>query len=167
MDKWWFRCVLTINICSLRPTSHFCHKNISDQMETFSASLAICAGNSPVTGEFPAQRPVTRSFDVSLICDWINGWVNSREAGDLRHHRAQYDVIMMTNKSAAWRFYICFSQEALYTAKDNVIWEMILMLMNSKMWVIFRCIATGGNHTRYPENIPGTMTRSTRSSNIR
>ena len=35
-----------------------------NQMETFSALLPICAGNSPVTGEFPAQRPVTRSFDV-------------------------------------------------------------------------------------------------------
>ena len=34
------------------------------QMETFSALLAICAGNSPVTGEFPTQRLVTRSFDV-------------------------------------------------------------------------------------------------------
>ena len=34
------------------------------QMETFSALLAICAGNSPVSGEFPAQRPVTRSFGV-------------------------------------------------------------------------------------------------------
>ena len=34
------------------------------QMETFSALLAFCAGNSPVTGEFPAQRPVTRSFNV-------------------------------------------------------------------------------------------------------
>ena len=33
-------------------------------METFSALLASCAGNSPVPGEFPAQRPVTRSFDV-------------------------------------------------------------------------------------------------------
>ena len=33
-------------------------------METFSALLALCAGNSPVTGEFPSQRPVTRSFDV-------------------------------------------------------------------------------------------------------
>ena len=33
------------------------------QMETFSALLAICAGNSPVTGEFPAQTPVTRSVD--------------------------------------------------------------------------------------------------------
>ena len=34
------------------------------QMETFSALLAICAGNSPIPGECPAQRPVTRSFDV-------------------------------------------------------------------------------------------------------
>ena len=34
------------------------------QMETFSALLAICAGNSPVPGEFPAQRPVTWSCDV-------------------------------------------------------------------------------------------------------
>ena len=33
-------------------------------METFSALLALCVGNSPVTGEYPAQRPVTRSFDV-------------------------------------------------------------------------------------------------------
>ena len=34
------------------------------QMETFSALLALCAGNSPVTVELPSQRPVTRSFDV-------------------------------------------------------------------------------------------------------
>ena len=33
-------------------------------METFSALLALCVVNSPVTGEFPAQRPVTQSFDV-------------------------------------------------------------------------------------------------------
>ena len=36
-------------------------------METFSALLAICAGNSPVPGEFPTQRQVTRSFDVFLF----------------------------------------------------------------------------------------------------
>ena len=34
------------------------------KMETFSALLAICVGNSPVPGEFPTQRPVTRSSDV-------------------------------------------------------------------------------------------------------
>ena len=34
------------------------------QMETFSALLAIYAGNSPVPGEFPSQSPMTRTFDV-------------------------------------------------------------------------------------------------------
>ena len=70
------------------------------QIETFSAVLAICAGNSPVPGEFPAQRPVTRSLMFSLICVWINGWVNNSEAGDLRRHRAHYDVIVM---DFSWR----------------------------------------------------------------
>ena len=31
----------------------------------------------------------------SLICAWINAWVNNREAGDLRRHRAHYDVVVM------------------------------------------------------------------------
>ena len=35
-----------------------------DQMETFSALLAICAGNSSVIDDFPVQKPLTRSFDV-------------------------------------------------------------------------------------------------------
>ena len=35
-------------------------------METLSALLALCAGNSSVTGEFSAQKPVTRSFDVFI-----------------------------------------------------------------------------------------------------
>ena len=37
----------------------WCH-----QMETFSTLQALCVGNSPVTSEFPSQRPVTRSFDI-------------------------------------------------------------------------------------------------------
>ena len=41
-------------------------------MEKISALLAMCAGNSPVPGEFPAQRPVTRSFDVFFDLRLIN-----------------------------------------------------------------------------------------------
>ena len=48
----------TILYCSLR-VAWWRH-----QMETISALLAFCVGNSPVTGEFPIQRPVTQSFDV-------------------------------------------------------------------------------------------------------
>ena len=73
-------------------------------METFSALLAFCAGNSPVTGEFPSQRPVTRGFNVSLIFAWINGWVNNREAGGLRRHRAHYDDIVMYQRYAGNTF---------------------------------------------------------------
>ena len=52
-------------------------------------------GNSPVTGEFPSQRPVTRSFDVFVSCAWTNRRVNNRDARDLRRHRAHYDVTVM------------------------------------------------------------------------
>ena len=65
-------------------------------MEKFSALLDICAGNSPVTGEFPTQRPVTRSFDVFFDLR-LKKTVeqNTRDAGDLRRHRAHHDVIVM------------------------------------------------------------------------
>ena len=74
-------------------------------METFSTLLALCAGNSPVTGEFPAQMPVTPSLDVwcyLLICIWTNGWVNNRDAGDLRRYRAHYDVRVMWGMLRHW-----------------------------------------------------------------
>ena len=59
------------------------------QMETFSALLAICAGNSPHKGQWRG------AIMFSLIYARINGWVNTGEAGDLRRHHAHYDVIVM------------------------------------------------------------------------
>ena len=46
-------------------------------MEIFSALLAICAGNSPVPGEFPTQRPVTQSFDVFFDLR-LNKWLSKQ-----------------------------------------------------------------------------------------
>ena len=71
-------------------------------MEAFSALLVLCEGNLPVTGEFPSQSPVTRSYQFSLICAWINCWVNNREAGDLRRHRNHYDVTVMIWRDLSW-----------------------------------------------------------------
>ena len=65
------------------------------QMETFSALLAICAGNSTVPGEFPHKGQWRGALLFSLICVWINGWVNDRQVGDLRRYRTHYDVIVM------------------------------------------------------------------------
>ena len=59
-------------------------------METFSALLAICAGNSPVSGEFPAQRPVTRSFDVFFDVRLIK-----RLSHPLWRHRNELHVMKM------------------------------------------------------------------------
>ena len=67
------------------------------QMETFSALLAICAGNSPVPGEFPTQGPVTRSFDVyfdmrpnkRLSKQWWGWWFETQSC-PLWCHRNGY-----------------------------------------------------------------------------
>ena len=49
---------------------------------------------SPVNSPHKGQWRGALMF--SLICARINGWVNNREAGDLRRHRAHYDVIVMS-----------------------------------------------------------------------
>ena len=64
-------------------------------MGTFSALLALCGGlhrshiNSPHKGQWRT------ALMFSLICAWTNGWVNNRDAGDLKRHRAHYDVTIM------------------------------------------------------------------------
>ena len=46
--------------------------------------------NSPHKGQWRG------AFNVFFIYVWINGWINNREAGDLRRYRAHYDVIVMS-----------------------------------------------------------------------
>ena len=48
---------------------------------------------SPVN--FPHKGLWRGALMFSLICTWVNGWVNNRGAGDLRRHRAHYDVTVM------------------------------------------------------------------------
>ena len=77
-------------------------------METISALLALCAENSPLTGEFPHKGALMFSRGAlmfSLICAWTNGWVNNRYGADLRRHRAQYDVSVMWWDKMRWK---CF-----------------------------------------------------------
>ena len=73
-------------------------------METSSALLDICAVmvNSPHQGQWRG------ALVFSLICPWINGWVNNREAGDSRRNRAHYDVIVTVHEQSEdnWPRYI-------------------------------------------------------------
>ena len=69
-------------------------------METFSALLAICAGNSLVPGEFPAQRPVTRNFDVffdlrlnkRLSKQWWGWWFETLSHSLWRHRNDDFQL---------------------------------------------------------------------------
>ena len=71
--KIWYRSIkeltLFVSDCTLNLSAYVTNTSIVYVMMTSSngnifAWLAFCAGNSPVTGEFHSQRPVTRSFDV-------------------------------------------------------------------------------------------------------
>ena len=48
--------------------------------------------NSPLKGQW------RKALMFSLICAWLNGWINNGEAGDLRRHRVHYDVTVMWTK---------------------------------------------------------------------
>ena len=50
------------------------------KMETFCALLTFCAGTSPVTGQVPLQRPVTRNFDV-FFYQWLNKRLSKQSWG--------------------------------------------------------------------------------------
>ena len=105
------------------------------QVETFSALLALCAGNSPVTGEFPAQRPVTRRFDVffylrlnkRLSKQSYGGWFETLSRS-LWSHCNEMDY-----------FYICTDQMNVQKGRRglvryhtsstlNIVWNQIFFL---------------------------------------
>ena len=76
------------------------------EMETFSALLALCVGNSHVPTNFPHKGRWRGAFTFSLICDWTNSWANNRDAGDLKRHRAHYDIIVMSKLNPSWWYYL-------------------------------------------------------------
>ena len=88
-----------------------------DQMETFSALLATCAGNSTVSGEFPAQRPLTWSFDVFL---------------DLRPNKRLskhwWGWWFETPSYPLWRQCNYTKLPNHQNASENVVWEMSIIL---------------------------------------
>ena len=85
--------------------AHQLHVSISSwwrhQMETRYWSFVRGIDRSPVNSPHKGQ------WRRALICVWINGWVNNREAGDLRRHRAHYDVTVMMGyifvRAPVWR----------------------------------------------------------------
>ena len=106
------------------------------QMETFSALLVVCAWNSPVTGEFTAQRPVTRSFDVffdlrlnkRLSKQWWGWWFETSLWG---HCNEKLKIV-------------------------SYIWEMIMTVDHTIRWYLVKYYAMRSIIELYIQaNIPG------------
>ena len=90
---------------------------------------------SPVNS--PSQMPVTRGFDVSLICAWTKAWVNNRYADDLRRHYAHYDVTVMCGP-------ICETHDML--------WLSDITLPFSLVYQSVVCVSTGSGYDKYYAN---------------
>ena len=78
------------------------------QMETFSALLALCVGNSPVTREFPSQRPVTRSFDVFFDLR-LNKRLNKQSGG--WWFETLFRPLWRHSNDAKWKVTSCIHQQ--------------------------------------------------------
>ena len=97
-------------------------------METFPTLLAICAGNSPVTGEFPAQRPVTRSFDIffdlrlnkRLSKQWWGWWFETPSRPLWRHSNVSYeDMKRCQYNQAGCRDVMLLNYVGMYTRTNK------------------------------------------------
>ena len=88
------------------------HLMMTSSNGNFSALLALCAGNSPVTGEFPSQNPVTRSFDVffdlrlnkRLSKQSWGWWFVTLSRSLWRHRNVKFDNRVYNDESLANTF---------------------------------------------------------------
>ena len=123
------------------------------QMETFSALLAICAGNSPVPGEFPTQRPVTRSFGVffdlrlnerSSKQSW--GWWLDKLSCPLWRHDSKWPTKSRTQrKHSGLRLEISGTDG--YTSKRNIFRVSVSPEWWGHGWNVF--VAQTVNHAKF------------------
>ena len=119
------------------------------QMETFSALLAICAGNSPASGEFPAQRPMTRSFGVLFdlsLNKWLRkqswGWWFETLSHPLRRHCNDFDRISYDS------------------SRSFTVWAMLIMKGSGKFktWYNLKALKyTAYGTLQRPHNISGNF----------
>ena len=108
------------------------------QMKTFSALLAISAGIHRSQVNITHKSQWRGALMFSLICAWINGWVNN-EAGDLRRHCAHYDVTAMLLTRLANQQYACtwpmnwaWQTSAIHTATRK-------QIASKNLWRLTNC----------------------------
>ena len=98
-------------------------------VETFSALLALCEGNPPLTGGFPSQRPVARSFDVffdlhldkRLSKQSIRRWFETPSRSLWRHCNGQVCFVSILRSFAVLEYVIEFLNMLLDHSNNNLI----------------------------------------------
>ena len=113
------------------------------QVEIFSPLLALCPENSPVTGVFPHKDQWCGALMLSLICAWINGWVNTRNAGDLNIGKINLPThhLLMSCRST-WiskvTTFLCFMLQLWYIIGDESVELKVQLCMCAIAWIIFK-----------------------------
>ena len=129
------------------------------QMETFSALLAICAGNSPVHGEFPAQRPVTRNFDVYFDMHPNNrlskqswGWWFETQSRPLWRHRNALELwTPHLHPTSIIAFCPCIMNHVDTTRKLRCVAIYIYLSMQKQFGKVFnRCFSFSSDVPKRP-----------------
>ena len=118
------------------------------QMEIFSALLAICAENSPISGEFRAQRPVTRSFDIffdlrlniRLSKHWWGWWFETPSRLLWRHRNVTPRKIS--------QLYSCFFIQIVYNRSIILLW-CITERFHPISWTIISAIHLASKRPSY------------------
>ena len=114
------------------------------QMETFPRYMPFVRGihRSHVNSPHKGQRRGALMF--SLICAWINGWVNNRDTGDLRHHRTHYDATVMDGMFCHWT-----------TLTSHIFLRILFKLFHVSEWIfINKKMAWLNCHKIFPSNTP-------------
>ena len=113
-----------LTIVLARPWRTWCRH----EMEAFSALLVLL-----LCGEFAGHRwtPRTKASNAQLWCflwsvPWINGWVNNREAGDLRHHGAHYDIVVMIYDVHGGTFHWMKTYGSRQNLRVTCIWYLMI-----------------------------------------
>ena len=132
-----------ISLCWINKSLSSTRKNFNSwwrhQMETFSALLALCAGNSSVPVNSPHKGQWRGALMFCLICAWINDWVNNREAGDLRRHRGHYDVNVMCTPYPVFQkwwymqIYLCIFFKKARTTKGIYITQISILIESNAL----------------------------------
>ena len=112
----------------------------------------------PLNGEFPPQKPVTRSFDLFFDLRLDKDWINYRGVGDLRRYRAHFDVTVMltlflrvkltTSKYCFW-WWLGTGQATNHCLKQwwLVYWRAYASLgLNELMYLMESCIIIPFHH---------------------